>query len=357
VVPKAERAERDVLMDKHAATRLLRSPGLFEEDNVSAEIYLHELDFHNQLKARLLEHRAAVQVVRETTLAPDDFKKRNGQPLRGLQDPATLAWNISTTCFFKAGYRPWKLASARPGVCYVGIVYKDDASTFEAGQACVGAQMFLDSGDGVVFRGAVGPWKTETKGDYRLPKEKAAALMQLVVSAYLKEHGEAPRELFVHGKTRFSEEEWGVIVLFVQIGARRNKKAISDNHLRGAVSWLANSSQAFDLHGLFDNNRVNLHDKYDYPQQRSRIFLRQAARLDRSGDLAGELGLALHLGRVGVAQVGIDIGAAFFGGDACGFTHLRAPCCACQASKSCFGLQAGGDQSGFGVAMPLWDFF
>lgn len=208
VVPKAERAERDVLMDKHAATRLLRSPGLFEEDNVSAEIYLHELDFHNQLKARLLEHRAAVQVVRETTLAPDDFKKRNGQPLRGLQDPATLAWNISTTCFFKAGYRPWKLASARPGVCYVGIVYKDDASTFEAGQACVGAQMFLDSGDGVVFRGAVGPWKTETKGDYRLPKEKAAALMQLVVSAYLKEHGEAPRELFVHGKTRFSEEEW-----------------------------------------------------------------------------------------------------------------------------------------------------
>lgn len=55
---------------------------------------------------------------------------------------------------------------------------------------------------------SVGPWKTETKGDYRLSKEKAAALMQLVVSAYRKEHGEAPRELFVHGKTRFSEEEW-----------------------------------------------------------------------------------------------------------------------------------------------------
>lgn len=208
VVPKSERAEREVLMNKEAATRLLRSPGLFEEDNTSAEIYLHELDFHNQLKARLLEHRAAVQVVRETTLAPEEFTKRNGLPLRGLQDSATLAWNISTTCFFKAGYRPWKLASARPGVCYVGIVFKDDASTFEPGQACCGAQMFLDSGDGVVFRGAVGPWKTETKGDYRLPKEKAAALMELVVAAYRKEHGAAPRELFVHGKTRFSKEEW-----------------------------------------------------------------------------------------------------------------------------------------------------
>jgi hypothetical protein len=208
VVPRAERESNDVAMDKKSATRLLREPSLFDEDNASAEIYLHELDFHNQLKARLLEHRAAVQVVRETTLAPDEFKKSNGRPLRGLQDPATLAWNLSTTCFFKAGYRPWKLAAARPGVCYVGIVYKDDSSTFEAGQACCGAQMFLDSGDGVVFRGAVGPWKTQTKGDYKLPKEKAAALMGLVVSAYRKEHGEAPRELFVHGKTRFSEEEW-----------------------------------------------------------------------------------------------------------------------------------------------------
>ena len=33
----------------------------------------------------------------------------------------------------------------------------------------------------------------------------------------------------------------------------------------GAASWLGNSSQAFDLHGLFDNNRVNLHEKDDYP--------------------------------------------------------------------------------------------
>lgn len=208
VVPKAERSERDVLMDKQSATRLLKSPGLFDEDNASAEIYLHELDFHNQLKARLLEHKAAVQVVRETTLAPEEFKKRNGMPLRGLQDPATLAWNLATTCFFKAGYRPWRLASVRPGVCYVGIVFKDDASTFEAGHACCGAQMFLDSGDGVVFRGAVGPWKTEVKGDYRLPKDKARALMDLVVAAYRKEHGRAPSELFVHGKTRFSLQEW-----------------------------------------------------------------------------------------------------------------------------------------------------
>jgi hypothetical protein len=209
VVEKSQREKRDILMDKSAATRLLRQPGLFEEDNISAELYLYELDFHNQLKARLLEHKAAVQVVRETTLAPDEFLKENGMPLRGLQDPATLAWNLSTTCFFKAGGKPWQLGASRPGVCYVGIVFKKDFSSPEPGNACCGAQMFLDSGDGVVFRGAVGPWSTNSEYDFHLPKEKAKALMAMVVEAYRHNHGgEAPKELFIHGKTRFSRDEW-----------------------------------------------------------------------------------------------------------------------------------------------------
>lgn len=208
-VEKSQRESSDVLMNKIAATRLLRQPGLFDDDNRSAEIYLYELDFHNQLKARLLEHKAAVQVVRETTLTPDEFRKGNGMPLRGLQDPATLAWNLATTCYFKAGGKPWQLGASRPGVCYVGIVFKKDSSSAEPGNACCGAQMFLDSGDGVVFRGAVGPWITSTDHDFHLPRDKAKSLMSLVVDAYRKSHdGEAPKELFIHGKTRFSDEEW-----------------------------------------------------------------------------------------------------------------------------------------------------
>jgi hypothetical protein len=182
---------------------------LFEADNVAAEIYLYDLDFHNQLKARLLHHRAAVQVLRETTLAPGDFLRANGKPVRGLQDPATLAWNLATTAFFKAGGRPWRLGSPRPGVCYVGVVFKMDFSSPEPGNACCGAQMFLDSGDGVVFRGAVGPWLSRGKGDFHLPRDKARELMALVVDGFRRAHdGANPTELFIHGKTRFSTEEW-----------------------------------------------------------------------------------------------------------------------------------------------------
>lgn len=208
-VESSQKQRSGVLMDKSSATRLLKSPSLFDEDNASAEIYLYDLDFHNQLKARLLEHKAAVQVVRETTLAPDEFIRDNGMAARGLQDPATLAWNLATTCFFKAGGKPWQLGGSRPGVCYVGVVFKKDFSSADPGNACCGAQMFLDSGDGVVFRGAVGPWLTSAKDDFHLPKEKAKSLMAMVVGAYRKSHGGlAPKELFIHGKTRFSAEEW-----------------------------------------------------------------------------------------------------------------------------------------------------
>jgi hypothetical protein len=209
IVEKSERKKSDFLMNKTAATRLLQEPGLFEEDNATAELYLYELDFHNQLKARLLHHKVAVQVIRETTLAPNDFIKDNGRPLRGLQDPATLAWNLATTCYFKAGGKPWQLSTTRRGVCYVGIVFKKDFSSPVPGNACCGAQMFLESGDGVVFRGAVGPWITQGKDDYHLPKEKARTLMSKVVDAYRSKHnGESPKELFIHGKTRFSKDEW-----------------------------------------------------------------------------------------------------------------------------------------------------
>ncbi|MBL7395880.1 hypothetical protein INQ29_23895, partial [Escherichia coli] len=77
---------------------------------------------------------------------------------RGLQDEATVAWNFCTTLYFKMDAKPWALAHVRPGVCYVGLVFKNDDTPAATGEACCAAQMFLNSGDGLVFRGALGPW-------------------------------------------------------------------------------------------------------------------------------------------------------------------------------------------------------
>jgi hypothetical protein len=70
------------------------------------------------------------------------------------------------------------------------------------GHSCCAAQMFLNEGDGVVFRGANGPWKT---GDYEfhLKRDAAKDLLKLVLESYIGTHGEAPKELFIHGETFF----------------------------------------------------------------------------------------------------------------------------------------------------------
>lgn len=37
-----------------------------------------------------------------------------------------IAWHVATAAFYKSGGRPWKIAGMRDGVCYIGIVFKQD---------------------------------------------------------------------------------------------------------------------------------------------------------------------------------------------------------------------------------------
>jgi hypothetical protein len=128
--------------------------------------------------------------------------------IRRVEDPATIAWKVCTAAYYKAGGKPWRLSHVRPGVCYVGLVYKQTNPDSDDPNACCAAQMFLNSGDGIVFRGAAGPWYTSSSKEYHLNPEAATQLMALVVSEYVRTHGKAPGELFIHGRTKFNDDEW-----------------------------------------------------------------------------------------------------------------------------------------------------
>lgn len=175
-------------------------------DQSNEDIFNDVPDFHRRIKAEFLTI-APTQLVRETTLAPEAFKNKAGYPVRKTQDAATVAWNLATGLYYKTQARPpWRLASIRPGVCYIGMVYKslpDDPD----GHACCAAQMFLNEGDGVVFRGANGPWKTGDR-EFHLKADAAKKLLSLVLSTYSEMHGGPPKELFIHGQTYFNDEEW-----------------------------------------------------------------------------------------------------------------------------------------------------
>ena len=209
-VSAAERIEVRTRLNARLAKRFRSQPSLFAEDMSAAEVYRYDLDFHHQLKARLLDVPAVVQVVRETSIS--DPVAGELPRARRLQDRATVAWNITTTSFFKAGGRPWKLADMRPGVCYVGIVFKKLDDDEQGESACCGAQLFLDSGDGLVFKGAIGDWYSRASKEFHVTRETARDLLKAVVEGYWTEFADYPRELFIHAKTRFSAQEWAGFV-------------------------------------------------------------------------------------------------------------------------------------------------
>src|ERR1700737_1646195 len=104
VVPRDKREKSTNPLGRKAAKSILSKGSMFIEEMEAAALYEYELNFHNQLKARVLDTGQVLQVIRETTLTPDEFEDGTR---RSLQDAASVAWNLTTTSFYKAGGRPW----------------------------------------------------------------------------------------------------------------------------------------------------------------------------------------------------------------------------------------------------------
>ena len=205
---RAEAVIGNITISKRKAGELKLAPSLFPEEHEGADVYEYATHFRRQLKARLLKGKIVTQILRETTLAPEDFTKANGMPLRRLEDPATVAWKLGTGAYYKGGGRPWQLANVRPGVCYVGLVYKRTDLTADVRHACCAAQMFLSNGEGVVFRGAPGSWFNPETKQYHLDEAAAKGLVELVIGEYLRLHDSPPKELFIHASSNFADDEW-----------------------------------------------------------------------------------------------------------------------------------------------------
>ena len=244
-------------LNTRRAKELLSQPSLFAKENTEAEPYSYKEHFRNQLKARLLPHLIATQVLRESTVANiggrGDTRREQSEELLQSQ----IAWNISTTAFYKAGARPWKVGGIREGVAYIGLVFKRDSRFGDNRSAACGAQMFLDSGDGVVFKGAIGKWFDTATDEFHLSGEAAHDLIAMAVNSYKSKHnGQAPKELFIHGQTRFNWREWEGFSSAVDastnlVGIRiRDDKSLkmfrkSDNPILRGTAYVSTPREAF----------------------------------------------------------------------------------------------------------------
>ena len=165
--------------------------------------YDYSVDFRRQLKARSMEYGIPLQLIRESTLV---LRPQQGD--RELTSLSDRAWNLAAAIYYKAGGKPWKLADARDGVCYVGLAFKQaEGAKTNRSTACCAAQMFLDTGDGVVFRGEFGPWYSEHTGEFHLKRESARFLLEGVLKAYAEQDGRELKEVFLHSRSGFNEDE------------------------------------------------------------------------------------------------------------------------------------------------------
>ena len=188
---------------KQRKLRAHRQADLFLD--VNFDPYQYAVDFRRQLKARSMSSGIPVQIVRESTLrTSDEFEF--GQ--RGLTPLSDRAWNLGVALYYKAGGKPWRLSTARDGVCYVGLVYKRSDPIHGDRTACCAAQMFLETGDGIVLRSDFGPWYSPETKQFHLSKNEARKLLERVLSTYESVGGKTLREVFLHYRASISAEEY-----------------------------------------------------------------------------------------------------------------------------------------------------
>jgi hypothetical protein len=159
-------------------------------------------NFHDILKARLINLGVPIQIMRRSTW--DEATRPPAGSSR--QDEATRAWNLHVAMYYKAGGVPWRLIRDPRDLttCWVGIsFYRNDiADTLETAVA----QVFNERGDGVVVRGGTAP----RRGDDRQPhltEQAAHDLLQQALDAYRQVHRTLPARVVVHKTSSYLDDE------------------------------------------------------------------------------------------------------------------------------------------------------
>ena len=174
-------------------------------DPYDPQMYAYSVDFRRQIKARSMVYNIPIQIVRESTLRLGPQTNTNERGLTPLSD---RAWNLGVALYYKAGGKPWRLKSAREGVCYIGIAYRRKDPTSKSRSACCAAQMFLDSGDGIVFMGEYGPWYSPEGKQFHVSREAAQRLLNGVLGTYKELEGKPLKEVFLHCRSGIDRDEF-----------------------------------------------------------------------------------------------------------------------------------------------------
>jgi len=245
-------------------------------------------DFHDYLKGLCLKTKSMVQLV---------WPRTYGTSSKGVQDPATRAWNLFGALFYKAGGAPWKLHKPTGSVntCYVGISF---ARREEGGYMHSSlTQIFNDKGEGTILRGGMAHQSEEDR-EVHLPKEAATKLLEDAIQKYMSANdGRLPDRVVIHKSSGYDKAELqGFNEGADKRGVRfRDLLALGKSNLRffrhGAYPPLRGTHVILDESNslLYTRGSVAYYRKYPGPYVPRAIHIRYF-QTDRSqSELAGEV--------------------------------------------------------------------
>ncbi len=193
--------ERDIKKMKKKGQTFLKD---FFPDPHSLEILeskdKHFTNFRRGLKAETMSTGIPTQIIQETTLENTLNGKGN------IQDEATVAWNFCVAMYYKGGGYPWKLADVDKDACYIGISFFKDISDFISMQTSI-AQIFSDTGEGLVMKGEDFKWDERRGKSPHLTKEQAKKLIGDAIDFFKKNMKRKPKRVVVHKTSRYWPDE------------------------------------------------------------------------------------------------------------------------------------------------------
>lgn len=202
---KAEKIRRDV------ETHKILAP--LDDDTKNFIQMVIKADFRKILKSIVIQGQAGVpiQILKQSTIETLNcsMKIPNISMVKhGTQDPSTIAWNLSVALYYKANHFPWRVGNLGSGSCYIGISFFYDQTTYERNMCASLAQIFTDTGEGIIVRGDSFKWDTKKKGHPHLTKESAKNLLQNALELFKKHHDDQlPNRAVIHKSSRYTPDE------------------------------------------------------------------------------------------------------------------------------------------------------
>ena len=156
----------------------------------------YEFDLRRMLKAKSMEYKIPIQIIRDRIL----------KPTSGMQDKATIAWNLFTAIYYKAFGTPWAMIRNEnlPPSCYAGISFYQSRDK-KSIQTSV-AQIFNEYGKGVVLRGSEVEINKEDRQPH-LTEDQAFEILNKALEEYKSTLEIFPARLVLHKTSNFTEEE------------------------------------------------------------------------------------------------------------------------------------------------------